>query len=455
MAFVNKKIKMVTTDKTDYKVPEFLLNKLDYIPSPQDFLQSNKKASDEIPLWWTRDIDLPLTKGEYKRAAQKAEALKNQLESQRKKLENANIRFKALLEAQEKEYARRAEYLEKQAKAKLEELEILKQQNKLAYENRLLELELELQKTNLEQEFYKKEAEKIELYEKQSETHISEKQKIETALAALDEKLAAELQATAELKEQTVEEYKKIGKVPTIAVTNPDGVTEQSFMELPQTKIETFDVRNILEVKYLTLIDKDTGSVEIKNVTFDVKRKGITVVYSESERVLFNIVAAIMRTLPSNIQISGGDIRIDGESITAILRAEYREKMKGIINCLEDTLDRYARSLKSVRSEYKAAGISEEKSAFLLKSFELNQKIIRQKISKLDEQTRRKLAIMACLSMERPLTLMFEPEDEMSQEDKNRMIDLMHTQNTDRATLIFTTDKQLAGRLKSVSLYTF
>ncbi len=451
---VNKDIKMVQTEKTDYKVPEFLLDRLSYIPSPQDF-SAAPKETDEIPLWWTRDIDLPLTKAENRRAAKAAAALKNELEAQRQRLETANLRFKALLDAQEKEYKRRAEYLEEQTNAKLEELELLKQQNNLSYENKLLELELELQKTNLEKDFYEKETKKLELYEEKSQIHIEERQQLEMALAALDEKLEAEKQTTAALKDQAKEEYKQLGKTPAVPVITTEGVVEQSSLEPVKTKMERYDVRNILEVKFLTLTDKETGSPELKNISFDVKRKGITAVYSDSERVLFNIVSAIMRTLPSNLHVSGGDVRIEGESNAAMLRTEYREKIKHTINSLGDTLDRYARSSKSVRSEYKSAGLSEEKLMFMLKAFELDAKIAAQKISKLDELTRRKLAIAACLSMELPLTLMYEPEEDMTSEDKRRLLDLFHTQNTDKATLIFTTDKNLAGALKSISFYTF
>lgn len=454
MSPVDKSIKMVQTDKTDYKVPEFLLSTFDYIPSPQDFC-IEQKETDEIPLWWTRDIDLPLTRAENRRAAKAAAALKNELEVQTQRLETANLRFKALLEAQEKEYQRRSEYLEEQTRTKLEELELLKQQNNLSYQNKLLELELELQKTNLEKEFYEKESKNLELYEEKSRIYIEERQQLETALAALDEKLETEKQTTAVLKEKSASEYKQLGKTPSVPVISPEGIVEQGFMEPVKTKMERYDVRNILDVKFLTLTDKETGSPELKNISFDVKRKGITVVFSDSERVLFNILSAIMRTLPSNLHVNGGDIRIEGESNAAILRTEYREKIKHTINSLVDTLDRYARSAKSVRSEFKSAGLSEEKLLFMLKAFDLDPKTAVQKISKLDELTRRKLAIAACLSMELPLTIMYEPEEEMTAADKARLLDLLHTQNTDKATLVFTTDKYLAGALKSVSFYTF
>lgn len=451
---VSKNIKMVQTDKTDYKVPEFLLNTFNYIPSPQDFC-AVQKETDEIPLWWTRDIDLPLTKAENRRAAKAAASLKNELETQRQRLETANLRFKALLDAQEKEYQRRAEYLEEQTRAKLEELELLKQQNNLSYQNKLLELELELQKTNLEKEFYEKETKKFELYEEKSRIYIEERQQLEATLAALDERLEADKQATSVLKEEAAEEYKQLGKTPSVPVITPDGIVEQGFMEPIKTKMERYDARNILEVKFLTLTDKETGSPELKNITFDVKRKGITVVYSDSERVLFNILSAIMRTLPSNLHVNGGDIRIEGESNAAMLRPEYREKIKYTINSLVDMLDRYARSAKSVRTEFKSAGLSEEKLLFMLNALGIDTKTAAQKISKLDELTRRKLAVAACLSMELPLTIMYEPEEEMTAADKARLLDLLHTQNTDKATLIFTADKYLAGALKSVSFYTF
>ncbi|MDD4316451.1 MAG: hypothetical protein PHC84_04765 [Clostridia bacterium] len=446
--------KMVHTDKADYKVPEFLLSSLAYTPAPQDFY-AGYKDSDETPLWWTRDIDLPLTKKENRRAYKKGIALKDELESQRQRLGEANKKFKALLEAQEKEYKNRCEMLDKRVEMKLEELELLKQQSKLEYENRLIELELELQRTNLERAFYEKENDKFSIYEAYSQKNVEERQQLEFALAALDTQLAADKEVVATLKEQAAEGYKLLGKTPVAPIIGAEGVIEQSFMEPVKTKMERFDVRNILEVKFLSLTNKDTGNVELKNISFDVKRKGITVVYSQSGRVLANIVSAIMRTLPSSMQVTGGDVRIEGESNADLLRGEYREKIKDTITCLGDMLDRLARSSKTLLKELRAEKIADERLFFIMKGFNLDQKTAHQKVSKLDEATRRKLAVAACLAMELPLTLMFEPEEDMSLEDKNRLIDLLHTRNTDKATLIFTTDKYLSGALKSTSFYNF
>ena len=55
-------------------------------------------------------------------------------------------------------------------------------------------------------------------------------------------------------------------------------------MPLSPIKTESFDFgNNILEVKYLTLMDKDNKKTEIKDITFNIRKKGITGIYSSSK----------------------------------------------------------------------------------------------------------------------------------------------------------------------------
>ena len=49
----NRIDRFVQTEKTNYKIPESFLGKLDNIPSYEDFYKGYSTTQDEIPLWWT------------------------------------------------------------------------------------------------------------------------------------------------------------------------------------------------------------------------------------------------------------------------------------------------------------------------------------------------------------------------------------------------------------------
>ena len=108
-----------------------------------------------------RDTDIPLTRKENRRSTRKAMSIRNSLEKREEKAEEYNIRFQQILEKQQAEFQKRCEMLNQQIALKQEELDLIEQRNKLEYQNRLLELEAELQRTNLEKEFYKEGKAKI------------------------------------------------------------------------------------------------------------------------------------------------------------------------------------------------------------------------------------------------------------------------------------------------------
>lgn len=457
---VNKdSIKMTGTDKTDYEVPSFLISSLQNTPGKKEFYNTYSENKDEIPLWWSRDVDLPLTKKENRRAGKKAISIKNALEQQRIRAESANKRFLRIIQKQEKEYKKRCEMLEKQVADKLEELEILNNQNKLEYQNRLLQLEIELQKANLQKEFYQKEKQKLLEFEEMNLAVIEEQEERENVLASIDEELEKEKENSKEIKNSVDLERAEKGLLPITPIIDEESkeAVESNLDLNPKVNFdfEAYDSRNIMEIKHLSLINKETSRNELKNISFDIKKQGVTVVYSQSESVIANILASVMRTLPSNIQKTNGEIRLLGQSITELLSNEYRTKIKKIISCQEDIEDKIVRSSKKISSAFNQYKISAKTIIGLLNSFELNKDIYYKKQNKLSQIQRKKLAIALALSLNMPLTILYEPQEDMEDADKKQLINILNSTDYIGALFILTTDKKLSASILNSALYIF
>ena len=100
-------------------------------------------------------------------------------------------------------------------------------------------------------------------------------QEWESVLAALDEELQKAKEQSRELKIKLTKNAKKEGFPPiNLAIMDNE---ENLFQGMPLSpiKTESFDFgNNILEVKYLTLMDKDNKKTEIKDITFNIRKKG-------------------------------------------------------------------------------------------------------------------------------------------------------------------------------------
>lgn len=446
-------VKTVYISKAGYKAPDFLAGYFDNIPGEKELLAAYADAGNETPLWWTRDTDIPLTRKENRRSTRKAMSIRNSLEKQRKKAEEYNIRFQQILEKQQAEFQKRCEMLNQQIALKQEELDLIEQRNKLEYQNRLLELEAELQRTNLEKEFYRREKQKLEELSNENIATFERQQEWESVLAALDEELQKAKEQSRELKNQTNEKRPKRGLPPiNLAIMDNE---ENLFQGMPLSpiKTESFDFgNNILEVKYLTLMDKDNKKTEIKDITFNIRKKGITGIYSSSERALSIINSSIMRTLPSNIQLIKGEIRYNGESIYELLSDEYRKRIKDEIISSVDIEDAIARSTKKISKTFKTAL---PKLMPYMDKLGIHKEILNKKGRTLNEIEAKKLAVAISLSKGAPCTILEEPSYGFDEIDRDRLISLFNDADIRNAVLILSSDKYLCVNIRNISLYTF
>lgn len=448
---------MTGTDKTDYKVPSFLIKELESIPDKDEFYNTYAAEKDEIPLWWTRDVDLPLTKKENRRAGKRAIAIKNTLEQQRIKTEHANQRFLKIIEKQQKEHKKRCQLLDQQVLDKKEELAILDQQNKLLFQNKLLELELDLQQTNAEKVFYEKQKQKLNEIEEMNMALLEEQQERQSALAAVDEDITKEKEYTKEIKNDVNNERAKKGLSPlSPPIEQIEEVEEQNNeTDTEEINLEAYDSKNIMEIKRLTIVNKETGLNEINSASFNIKKQGTTIVFSNYDNVIKNIYAAIRRTLPQKMLKTAGEIRLLGKSIYQINIEHYKNKIKNFIVSQKDIEKTIATSTKKISSLFKSNRISEKKSIKVLNLLNLDKKIYNKKADKLDITERKKLSIIIALLLDTPFILLYQPEEEISDQDKKGLVNILNTQKHKAAVLIFTKDKYLSGAILDSALYTF
>lgn len=453
--FANDNIKMTGTKKTEYKVPYFLLKNLDNIPDNTEFHNTYLPTKEETPLWWTRDVDLPLTKKENRKASKRAIAIKNALELQKIKTDEANKIFLRIIHKQERDYQKRCEFLEEQINNKKDELEMLEQKNKAEYTNRLLELELDIQNINLEKNYYQKESNRMIELEKISEQTIENQMQRELALATLDEELEKIKKEYGDIKQQVNTKRSQKGLLPIAVLEEEKDNQVEELTYFDNTPIESFDSNNIMEIKYLSLSNKDTGRIELKNISFDVKKQGVTVIFSQSQAIINNIHMSIMRNLPSNIQRIKGDIRVLGESITESLREDYKKRISQLIINQVDVADNIAKSHKHVSWVLKSFGIVNKNAIEKISACGLNSDIMRKRADKLTCAERNKLALCICLSLDRPLVILFEPQEDLDVKDKKHLINVLNSQRLNSAILILTTDKNISANITDSALYSF
>ncbi|MFW5780611.1 MAG: hypothetical protein ACOCWI_04095, partial [Bacillota bacterium] len=348
---------------------------------------------------------------------------------------------------------KRCEELDKQIEVKKEELEMLAKHNKLEYENKLLELELELQQINKEKEYYQREQKKLMEIEEKKKRLTSQEREWEETLAGVDEEIKEQFEEKEELKNEVMEETNQKG----LKMTNDEKQTETSKRNVcdiaRHEHYEKFDYANILEVKHITLTNKDTGYNEFYNISFNVKKSGVTVVYSKSQRLLQGLEMAIMRTLPSNMCLTEGQIRFNAEDIGEVLRSDYRKRVRNLIISLTDTEDKLSRSSKKYSSALKGYEIDTQKLNKSLELLELDKSLKNRKLSKMKAEEKEKFAMAILFSMDIDLKILYEPQEDIGDEKKDVLISLISQNKPNTAQLILTSDQTLAVNLDDCSLY--
>lgn len=442
--FIEKFIKI---DKIDYKVPIFLADKLKNIPESKEFYTSYKSDNDEIPLWWKRNTNLPSSKRENKISIRRSKAIKKALVEQNRLLEEAKSYYLKALLKQEKEFQNSCQKLDKQVDIKIEELEKLRLHNKLVYENKLLQLEMQLQKANNDKEFFERENKKLCEIEKYEEDSLKKETNYQNSLASVDDELNYQIELNKQMSTKTFSHYKDSDK---------EKDQKLKFYQLTtKSVIEKYDKNNILEIKYFTLSHRDSGVHELYKINFDVKRKGKTFIYSQSNRILSNIISAIMRTYSSDFVISNGGIRINGKISTEILKEEYRKYINECITNANDVEDKFERYSSKRKKTIKEKCFDETMFLQLLKLLEINYKNVLTRIKELSAIEKYKLSVAYSLSQKKPLTIISDFYENISKEDKKLIIDLLNNFRIENAILFLTSDMELISSVKDISLFTF
>ena len=163
---------------------------------------------------------------------------------------------------------------------------------------------------------------------------------------------------------------------------------------------------------------------------------------------------AIMRTLPSHLRVSAGQIMLNGADIGEVLRTDYRQFSKNLIISLTNIQDKLSRSTKKFSNALKGYKIDNHR---LNKAFEvlgLDKSLKSKKLSKLSVEQKEKVTLAALFSMTLALKILFEPQQDMDTEQREKLIELINSSDDSTARLILTSDMALAVELDNCSLYT-
>lgn len=439
--------RFVSHANVDYAVPEFLSEKFDNIPSAKDFNASFIPAiTDETPLWWKMGIDIPLTKREKKLEA-KAVAEKNEaIARQRERILDATEQYMTTLKEKEAEFAKHSRMIEKESEEKFRQIEMHEQNLKLRYQQDLLELEAKIQAERHERELLKKETEKLaQMNELQIRADILEED-ASRVIYDMNNELEETRAQNEILKKNLIQRYSEMG----IAYTPPKKDAERVI--IPKKLVfEKFNHSNILEIRSLTFSNKESGMNEFENISFDVRRNGKTVVYS-SPNVISCIVSAVMKTYPSYMTVTSGEIRLDGNVDSELGRDDYKKVVNEKILNVSYIADRFARTAKSMKKVFK----TELNSLFeeLCGKLDIDISVLNEKLSLLSESIRMKLAIAFALSQKAELIICESLEDELDQQDCVTFAETLNSIEFDNnAILILTSEKACVKKLHDINFY--
>lgn len=436
----------VQTPNVDYSVPEFLLDKFDNIGGERDFNSNYVNTKAEVPLWWTKDVEIPITKKEYKKAAKQMLIKKQMLEEQRIALESANAEIMSKLSEQEQEYNKKVTFLEKQIDERTAQLQLYNHNIQLKYQKSLLEMEHKLQTERKERELLIFEKEKLgKLSEEEIKADILDSD-TKRVLSDINKEIEAMRAENDAIRKELVQKYAEMG-ISYI----PPTVTATGNVKAKHQLTEDFSELNILECRYLTLFNREKSLNEIEDISFNVKKQGKTVVYAPAV-IVEGIMTALMRTFPSNITKTTGFIRVEGIGDEALTPENYRKDLAQKVISSSYVADDFFRMNKSFAALFKGKLPAEADK--MLKMMSVSKEAISRKLSKLDEVTIMKLAVIFSLIKNAPLAVIDNIEDEFEEKDLSAFYEMLNAiPATDRAVLLLTSSRRTAAAVMDVRLY--
>ena len=468
------------------KTPQNLQYLINDNISNEEFFNSCGEFSNEKQLpWWSYDLIFGRKKSDFAKTLEKQKKLLKKSNEEKTAIEEKNSLY---LKKLKKRYLESEEQLKIKKDAldyKIKELENLKIINELKQEKEIIELEEDFQREAkehaeailsieeekkfmlLQTELNNQATLNAQLIEKKIAEHEKLLKKMDTELInavkgesnpqelLLKAKLTAKEKAEKSLNEKEDEiAYLELKKKELAGITQAV-IYDGDF--LPRVnKYEAYNAENILEIKDLSLRNKETGERVISDFNLDLKFLNTCAVYSESPKKLLLLLEGIKRSFDLQYIISKGEIRIEGVNTIAVNRKDFKTRFSNTllnINEVYFLLNSCGKTVKGAVKRF-AADTDTVYNYLKLMNEDINKdKNYNKKISSFSVDFIVKLAVAVSLAIKLPLLFISFYDMPISNLCTLEIIQFINTSKRESALMVFSTDKKMLLKLKDTKIY--
>jgi len=477
----NQKVFGVDKKKTPLKL-QYLIK--DYLSDDEYFNSPGEFNNDKQLLWWSYDLTMGRKKSDFFRALEKQKRLAKNTDEEKKVFEEKNrLYFEKLkriyLETEEQLKLRKEIYEHKQR-----ELDNLKRLNELKLEKYIIEFEEDFQKEareHAEAILYIEEEKKLldtqnelDNQAKQSallienkkfeQEKLRKKMNLELKNAVKGEsdsqelllkaRIAAREKAQKRLKEREHEIAKLELKKRELSFKTQAVIYDGDF--LPRTnKFEAYNPDNVIEIKDLSLRNKETGERLISDFTMDLKLSSVGSVYSESPKKLLLLLEVINRSFSAKYIISKGEIRIDGVVTTSLKRQDFKTRFSNTLLSINEVfrlLQNSDKTLNNVIKHFAVDKVTVYNYLKLMNEDVYTTKVYKYKLSSLSVDLIVKLAVSISLAFKLPLLFLSLYDMPISELTTLEIVQFINTVKRESALMLFSTDKKMLLKIKDAAI---
>lgn len=463
--------------KLQYLIKDFLSDE-EFFNSPGEF------SNDKQLLWWSYGLSSGKKKSDLVKALEKQKKLAKYSDERKKSFEEKNRLY---FEKLKKKYFETEEQLKLKKETfehKQKELENLKRLNELKFEKDIIELEEDFQKEakehaeamlfiveeknllNQETELNNQIKQNAQLIEKKVINQENSQKKMNNELnnAVKGDKNAKELLSKAKLSAKEKAEkllYEKEIEIEKSELKKIElkNITQAVIYDgdfLPRiSKYEAYNAENIIEIKDLSLRNKETGEKLISDFTMDLKFSGKASVYCDSSQKLLLLFEIINRSFSHEYIISKGEIRIDGVVTTAVKRQDFKTRFSGTLLSINEVFHILQSLDKTLNNAVKHFAVDKNTVYNYLKEMDEDvyiNKTYNNKVSSLKVDLIVKLSVAISLAFKLPLLFLSFYDMPISELTTQKIVQFINSSKTESALMMFYTDKKMLLKIKDAEI---
>lgn len=450
-----------------------------------EFFNSPIQTGNEKQLlWWQHGYTMGQKKRGYLKTLEKLKRLSVSAQEEKKRLEQKNSAYIEKLKKQYTETELQLKLRKEALENKTREMDALSRLNELTHERILLEMEEEFQRDAREraealliieeekkllgrfeeaeqkEKIYKEEAQALafETDKKRAEmdAYLKNAAKGENGTELLTKaKLLARERAESFLREEEDEREALVLRKKNLAERTQAMIYDGDFLPAVK-KYEAYNPADIIELKDVSVRNRETGERIISNFTLDLKAGKTGGIYAESPSNLLLLLQVINRTFKNQYIISSGEIRIDGIVTTSVRRQDFDTRFSNTvldINEIYKLIDNYDKSVKRAITHFSLNPDEVYDFLKLMNADVRATKEYKNKAGRLSVDFKIKLSFAIALAMKLPLLFVSFYDLPISELTALEIIQFMNLKSGGSAVLVFSTDKKMLLKIKDATIY--